>query len=345
MNHDDKFSPAPGEPVTEDSLAPLFRHASARLRPPPGAEGEIRATVRSEWERLINRRRRQRRSVAFGLAATILLAVTAVLMRPPAGLPEDPPQLARVARQSGNIFISRLGQPEVGLKRLAQQGLAAGQVVHTSPDARLALNWLTGASLRLNENSELVLLSGQALELTRGQLYVDTVTERGASDADPPIEIRTRAGVVRHLGTQYITAVNAEGTTVTVREGRVNVALAQSETFAKAGEQLRISEQGGTERVPVSVYGELWGWAESITPVLQLDGLSAWSFVQWAGRETGRRVVFDSDATESLARETLLRGTVDLQPLRALELILQTSDLDHTTSGGDILIRQRSEAR
>jgi len=345
MNHDDKFSPAPDDPVMEDPLAPLFRHASARLRPPPGIEGEIRATVRNEWQQLINRRRRQRRSVAFGLAASILLAVTAVLMRPPAGLPEDPPQLARIARQSGNIFMRRLGQPEADSKRLAQQGLAAGQVVHTSPDARLALNWFTGASLRLNENSELVLLSGQAIELTRGQLYVDAGTDRGTSDANLPIEIRTRAGVVRHLGTQYITAVDPEGTTVTVREGRVSVALAQSETFAKAGEQLRVSAQGRTERLPVPVYGELWRWAESITPALELDGLSAWSFVQWAGRETGRRVVFDSDATESLARETLLRGTVDQQPLRALGLILQTSDLDHTTSGGEILIRQRSEAR
>jgi hypothetical protein len=181
--------------------------------------------------------------------------------------------------------------------------------------------------------------------LTRGQLYVDAGMNRDTSNASPPIEIRTRAGVVRHIGTQYITAVNPEGITVTVREGRVNVALGQSETVAEAGEQLRVSGQGRTERLQVPVYGELWGWAESITPALELDGLSAWAFVQWAGRETGRRVVFDSDASERLARETMLRGTVDQQPLRALELILQTSDLDHTTSGGDILIRQRSEAR
>jgi hypothetical protein len=50
-------------------------------------------------------------------------------------------------------------------------------------------------------------------------------------------------------------------------------------------------------------------------------------FLDWVSRESGRSLEYGSVAAETLARDTVMRGTVDLQPMRALELMLQTSDL------------------
>jgi hypothetical protein len=130
---------------------------------------------------------------------------------------------------------------------------------------------------------------------------------------------------------------------VTVREGEVRIQVDSTESTAHPGERLSIDPSGAFRRTEVPTYGGDWEWVTQVTPAFNLDGLSAHSFIQWAGRESGRKVVYADEQTRELARETQLRGSINLRPIRALELILQTTDLEAAIEGGDILINERKD--
>jgi len=221
--------------------------------------------------------------------------------------------------------------------------LRAGDVLSTSSGALLALEWNDGASLRLDENTELVLHTEDEIELIQGRIYVDSGVDRAAA-APVSLSIQTHAGMVRHIGTQYLTAVQTAGIVVSVREGEVQVRPESGAASVRPGEQLSVSLDGEITQQVIPTHGAMWEWTERITPPLELDGMTALAFVQWAARETGHELVFESDAARQLAGETQLRGAVAQEPQRALYLILQTSDLEHEVSGGNILVRIRAGA-
>jgi hypothetical protein len=62
-------------------------------------------------------------------------------------------------------------------------------------------------------------------------------------------------------------------------------------------------------------------------------------FLGWVQRETGRRCIFDSSAAEGVARDTLIHGaSLDMEPMLALDLVLQTNELSWQEQDGEILI-------
>ena len=183
--------------------------------------------------------------------------------------------------------------------------------------------------------------SALEIELLSGRIYIDT---GNASGQHEPLLVRTPAGTIQHLGTQYMAGVEGKAVFVTVREGRVEIATVKAKSTAHPGERLDVDTSGTEHTSIVPTFGGVWEWTEQVTPEFKLDGLSAYDFANWAGRETGRQVGFESADAEALARETILRGSIDLEPIRALDLILQTSDLEPVVEGGNILIRMRTGA-
>ena len=86
-----------------------------------------------------------------------------------------------------------------------------------------------------------------------------------------------------------------------------------------AGELLTISD-GGTTRSRLAPSASQWKWVNEVTPPFSIEGRSVDDFLTWAGRETGRTVVYSSAAAESQARSVTLRGTVEgLAPDLAVE--------------------------
>lgn len=319
-------------------LESLFSHASARKRAPAGDERAVREALRGEWLD-ISRRRRRRNWYSIGVAASLLLALAISINGLNRDVPAPPSVLvASVQKQSGDIFVRGADQDPAAQRRLAGAGLFAGQVISTSPEARLALELASGESVRLDEETEIVLTSRSGIELLRGRLYIDSGADGAPRTARDALAITTFAGVIRHLGTQYIAAVHGAAVAVSVREGRVSIRVAGEESVASPGQRLSVTGDGEATLSAIPTHGPLWSWAELATPGYVLDGRSAFDFIQWVGRETGRAVAFDGDGAERLARATELRGSIDLEPLRALELMLQTSDLKPTVENGTIRI-------
>ena len=91
----------------------------------------------------------------------------------------------------------------------------------------------------------------------------------------------------------------------------------------------------------IESYGALWEWTQDLAPPFALDGRSLADFLDFVGRETGRTVAYRSPQAGQLAKSTLLRGNVEMDPVHALEAILQTTDLVSETRDGAILVALR----
>jgi ferric-dicitrate binding protein FerR (iron transport regulator) len=277
--------------------------------------------------------------MAWAAAATVFLAVIVgwnVVQSPQSIGPAM--QLAAIDKLTGTVLVQSSSDPAA--KSLEVSGvLEAGQQIVSAVNSRMAMRWLNGESIRLDENTELRLKSAAEIELLAGRIYVDT------AQAGPIAElvITTPSGLVRHLGTRYMTSVSAEGTTVSVREGRVLLEAKGVETVADRGEQLKVNASGAHSLERISTYGSIWQWTEELAPVYSSDGLSMADFLDWVAHESGRVVEFASPQAEKMASDTLLRGQVELEPMRALTVVMQTSDLVPEVSAGTIVVRLLAE--
>jgi len=130
--------------------------------------------------------------------------------------------------------------------------------------------------------------------------------------------------------------------TVSVREGQVRILGDTFDATAAAGQQVRVQGNARPSYANISTYGEMWHWAEKITPTVAVDRRSAHQFISWAARESGMEARFASDAVRQLAHATSMSGdTGELEPMAALQLLLQTTTLEATVVDGAILVTER----
>lgn len=318
--------------MREQVLEDLFRQASVRERPALEDEQQIRASLREQWLDMTKGRRRRNR-LFFAAAASIAIAVFSATMSMRAPTTMEPGiEVASVEVIKGDIRV-RSAADDSGSSLVAQEMLETGQEVSTAHGAGLLAFWRNGISLRIDQNSRVKVTSETELQLISGRVYIDT---HGAHGPSAGLSLVTPAGLVRHVGTRYMVAVNLGSTRVSVREGQV--LLGDGDEAAEGGERLVFSASGEHRREAVSTYGEDWSWAENLAQPFASDGRTVSEFLSWVGRESGRVIQYASPVAESLAGETRLRGDIDLGPMQALELVMQGTDLDSDLQDGTIVV-------
>lgn len=324
--------------AAKDVLEELFEHASARKRPPTADEQAIRSALHEEWRELAGRRKRRRFVISLAAAASVTLAVllgSGLLREPELPMPEL--QLAAVEKVTGNVFVHP-GDGGPAVRPQAARKVLSSQKVVTGRDSRVALRWQDGTSLRIDENSEIRLTAGGEIQLESGRVYIDT---KSADNSTSGLVVLTPAGQVRHLGTQYMTEVANRDTRVSVRQGQVALDAPGARMVAHGGQQLNIDDSGIQTRRAIPVYGEMWQWAQNLAPAFTSDGHSVAELLEWVGRESGLQVRFYSSGAEQVATETVLHGTIDLEPMVALAATLQTTDLTSEVVSGTIVVALR----
>ena len=151
--------------------------------------------------------------------------------------------------------------------------------------------------------------------------------------------MRTPYGSLHDVGTQFIARVDDEGLQVGVRDGRVAVARESNRADVGAGEKLVFeAASSALRRDTIATFGEEWAWIERVAPPFPIDGRTLADFLTWLSAQTGREVLFDTPATETLARATVLRGSIDLDPMSKLAAVIATTDFSYMIDGGAILI-------
>ncbi len=324
----------------KDALEELFRHATARERPTNADEQAIRDRLLEEWQALTAQRRRRKAFIPLAAAASVILAALVVFRLTSIPEPAAPAiRLASVGKHQGAVLVHPADQGEAFAAAVGAV-LESGQRIVSSAGSRLGMKWRDGTSLRVDQNSEIRFTASGEIELISGRIFVDT---EKADKAAAPLVVLTPAGQVRHLGTQYMTAFSSGTTRISVREGKVALNIEGKDALTNSGEQLIIDAAGLQSRKNIPVYGAAWQWIETLAPAFSSDGRSISDLLDWVSRETGRPVEFQSTEAATLAMNSELRGEVDMEPMRALTVMLQTSDLSADVNNGIISVSVRTD--
>lgn len=313
----------------DDGIEALLRQVGVRNEPSADAMEEVRRAVHGEWRAMVAQRNQRRRLVVFGIAASIAFVVAVAGWTLRYAVLESDVAVA-IARIEGNAQL----QADPSHPSAVGDALAVGALLATDDETRIALTYGAGTSLRIDRGSRIERVSPDRFRLSAGAVYIDAHPQAN----DPDLVIETSAGEVRHLGTQYQVRQSSDLVEVSIREGRVGIARADGVALASAGERVRITAAGDVERGAISAQDPAWDWAEATSPVFDIDDRTLAEFLEWAARETGRRVVYASATAQRTAETLRLRGSIaGLDPDTALPAVLSTTDLTQYDSG-DALI-------
>ena len=321
---------------SDEAIAELLSKAPPRAAPPTADEALVREAVHAEWQEISGGHVRRRNFTAFALAASVLLAVFATLnlLRAPVGDFANQ-QMATVQKHFGDVRVN--SQSSNAVQTPAIDG---GDLVQTGPESGLALAWHDGGSLRIDENTIVEFEAEDRIYLRQGRIYFDS--EAGPLAVNPAngevvdLLIRTDLGVVRHLGTQYMTEVSAGELTISIREGVVSIDGTVT-ARATAGQQFAITGSGALTITDTDGIDD-WEWVERTTPAVNLNGRTVSEALAWVSRESGRSVQYARAAARAVANDTGLRGDFDMEPSRALEIFMLTVDLNARIEGDVIMV-------
>ncbi len=321
--------PARGDSASDRALTRLFAYARPREAPPASDAEEIRATLYSEWDSLTTRRTRWRRLLFLAAAAVVAAAMVffSADLRPAPTLPT----VAYVERLQGSITGGDANDTRQQLRVGAS--LSQGTLLSTG-SGQLALRLVSGGSLRLSPETRVTLAAGASIELAAGSFYFDSEN----ATASEKLLVITPLGSVRDVGTQFFARLTSSTLEVAVRDGSVSLVRGAERIAAGVGEKLTVTAAGRVEREPVVTYGNDWAWTEGLAPRFDIDGRQLMDFLQWVAMQTGRTLAFADPQAERVAREAVLKGSIDLEPLSTLRAVMSLTDLRYTIQGGQILI-------
>lgn len=315
----------------------LLRHAPPRPAPPAEIAEAARAAIRDEW--LASVRRRQRRSAWHLAAAATVLLGTFVAFSLLRSLPSPTVQVAAIDRSFGPVYV--LGERAELRETEDLTAIMTGQTIITGRDAGLAVAWANGGSLRLDQNTRVEFTDAESVFLQQGRVYFDSRDATLAASADavdsPLLQLRTVHGDIQHVGTQYMVRLDRASLVVSVREGEVAIDGKHFDHRASGGEQVTLSGSRRPHVLSIATAGGDWVWIEETTPVVDVDGRNLYQFLAWVSRELGLRLVFVGDA-ETVARDAVLRGSIDSRPADALRMRLASAALAWRIQEGVIYV-------
>jgi hypothetical protein len=315
-------------PISSDAESDneLDRTLTDVLRTPPldsQALERIRVVVENEWRTstALHRRSRaiRRWKWASLSAAVVLIATTTTWFAKFAG---EPAVFGSVSRSDGNGIDVRFhtGDP-----------LRAGERVRAHGPMLVLMT--AGGSLRIAADSTVDITSVAEIRLDRGKIYVDMPP---AATTSARLNVRTHAGIIEHVGTEFEVLSDDAGVRIRVREGRIRLRDVSGATgnstvvLADAGTELMAASGGGIVRRPVATYGSDWLWVASLAPTYEIEGQPLLNFLQWVSRELGCRLEFGDSHARDIAARTILHGSIrDHAPLDALANVLATTSLHY----------------
>lgn len=325
-------------PPEDDPIARLLEQAGPRPVAPDERLDRVRETVRAHWRVEVSAAPRRRTSVWATAALAAAAAVAVVVGWGLWSRSEHPPgagkPMAVLLKSEGSIRLAG------GAPLRAGDALAPGASIESAADGRAALELADGTSLRIDSGTRVRLLSGPTLDFEQGAIYLDSGR---AQMRHAFLEVRTRWGVVRDIGTQFEVRLAGDEMWLSVREGLATLAHSGRSFAAPAGTRLVARESGVESR---ALEGPDWSWVLAIAPAFEMEGRTLAYYLDWLSRETGWRVEFADPAIARESSTIVLHGSVaDLRPDETPAAVLPTCGLRHRLSDGTLLIERLDGAR
>lgn len=304
-----------------DRLVNLIAKAGPRRQPPAVLEEEVRTAAHAAWQDSLHRERRQRRQrlTAGWLAAAVVIIGAGIGWR--FGVPSAAPVaivLGELEFSQGDVRLQSAHVANSG----AQTHFYVGDEISTGSTGGARLTLPNDLQVRLASNTRVRGSAIDQLVLVAGGLYVDSGARHAA------LSISTPYGAVSHVGTRYQLQATRDQLTIRVRDGAVRLTTVQGNTQQLSAQgQLQVSASGQIQRSTVTPYGDEWAWVDALAPHFNIENRSLDELLNWAATETGRIVSYADEATQALAKHTVLHGASDtFTPAQAIEVIPPTAD-------------------
>jgi ferric-dicitrate binding protein FerR (iron transport regulator) len=314
--------------MDEDELVGRAVRRSAAVQPPAAARDAARTAVEAAWRESQASRtaehsvRPRRRALAAGIA--LLVAGTAGFIAWQVSGPE--PALARVANGSIGTYAGTIAAG-------GQFKTSGSLTASVAQGATLAV--LPELSLRLSPGARAHWEGPRTLHLEAGRVLL-------AAGAAAPVDfaIATPYGTARHIGTQFIVAVDDSGMVIAVREGRARLSRnGQAVADVPAGQVLRRPLSGPDVRESLSDAPKYFSWLGRLPVGVAIEGRPLARFLDWYASETGLRLSYADDSTRAAAESTRLSGSVaTLNADEALQALTASADLQASQQNGEIII-------
>jgi hypothetical protein len=317
----------------EEAVAKLIGFAGIRTDPSEIEMASIKRTALDRWELLLSRRRKRQRVRVLQIAATLLVAMgigawQMGLFAPgsaPVGTVELASSRLRMLDGSQSMNIG-VGDQILSLRELS-----------TGSEGQAAIRLSSGIGVRLDRGTRIRVLANDRLALDEGRLYIDT---SGAPDSEV-IEIQTRQGTARDLGTRFALVDVGDGVRIQVREGRVEVRRGTESWQADKGHELVLAEDGSVADTEISVYGNGWEWVLETSPSFALEGSTLGNFLDWVSTESGWSVALAVE-NEDAVRADRMHGSLEGLTLEeSLQVVLSGAGLTSQLENGVLEIRPR----
>jgi ferric-dicitrate binding protein FerR (iron transport regulator) len=261
----------------------------------------IRDSVANEWQAQFARSRR--RHIGFAAVATLAVAAIAGWW-----------SLASPAASGGGARLGALARfeaPGVLQVRSFARNLPLGEGAPLQVASRLdfrgdsLVELAGGGNLRVARESRLEIAGVDTVRLTRGELYVDIPP--GARSGRSFV-VRTDDGEFRHVGTQFALAIVDGRTRLRVREGSVRWHAGTDDATVSAGTEVLIDGAGTWTQRVIPTAGRDWAWVETMAPEFDIENRPLAEFLEWASRETGRRLVFADEGARRQVDRIRMHG-------------------------------------
>lgn len=342
----EEFEETNGNADKGDALARLLKLGGPRAEIPRGLELRTYELVRREWKASTKQpnsvkiykkvRRAWRRdarldtlmrwALPMGGVAAAVLAIF-VLIQP------VPPPAVAVATVSKVLASSAATDPY-----LPGRTLYAGETVKTGSGEGLSLLLARSESLRIDENTQIRIDAKDRFTLMNGRIYVDTGQ---FVYRDGGLRIETTFGSVTDVGTQFSVSSKYQSVDVAVREGRVDISDDNTAHVVVVGERITLKRNMAPSVSAIGARDEYWSWVTDLAPDYDVNNGSLFDFLEWVARETGRRLVFESDELRMAAMREDIHGEIsNLSPDDALRAVLPTTSLRYRIEEDEIVIEQ-----
>jgi ferric-dicitrate binding protein FerR (iron transport regulator) len=324
-----------------DDVAKLIRLAGQRPPIPEDRIQRAREAAHATWRSETRRRSRNRYvwgAVALAAAASlVVLAVNSFLPRQEvmrAGVGGAlPVRLLAGQAQIRNVGGERLSPPRA---LAASESVPLNSVLTTSDSSRAAVRLPSGHSLRLDLSTRVRLQDSKTLHLDRGAIYLASASGSRILKA---LTVETSLGAIREIGTQFEVRLASDAVRVRVREGAIVLRHDDAEHEVEVGTELELAANGSTRTREIMTHGPEWDWVSGITPMLDLEGRTARTFLDWVAREQGWNLAFADDALALSAETIVVAGDIDGMTIeQALAAVLPSCQMLHRVSDGTLLV-------
>jgi ferric-dicitrate binding protein FerR (iron transport regulator) len=327
-----------------DDIATLVRLAGKRQAVPAERTERVKLAARAQWRQEVRQRTRQRRAwtaaALVATAASLALAIALHVIPSGIGTPPGSDVVIAVEALTGPAW----SRPAAGQARPLSVGddIPSGSELSTAESGRAAIRLASGHSVRLDASTRIRLLDDGSLDLARGAIYVDSGFEGARAGG---LEVRTALGLIEETGTQFEVRLIDDSVRVRLREGAVTLHREEQSHDVRAGTEIEMDPDGSLVRREIPIHGPTWDWMTAVTPMLDLEGRTARSFLDWIAREQGLRLAFEDVSVARSAEETVLQGGA-LEQLRldeALDAVLPTCRMTHRIDRGVLLVAAAPE--